>query len=131
MVAQESGRIVITEHDLEKRLWAAANALRGPIDPANFRALAVALPLSKSACDQWNHGHLEATDEPSSERTARLRPTSSTPGAASMSPSIRHSERLGATCAPQRAKSQALAKLYETMNGGVDDFERRIGGELV
>ena len=38
----ESGDFVakLTQQDLESRLWGAANALRGPVDPADFRTYA-------------------------------------------------------------------------------------------
>ncbi len=69
MVAQESGRIVITEHDLEKRLWAAANALRGPIDPADFKTYVFPMLFWKWISDTWDYEHAEAVAEFGSELT--------------------------------------------------------------
>ena len=36
-VKAAGGMLSVTLDDLEKRLWDAANALRGPVDPADFK----------------------------------------------------------------------------------------------
>jgi len=54
---------VLTQHELESRLWAAANALRGPVDPADFKAYIFPLLFFKRVCDAWDEEHEAAAAE--------------------------------------------------------------------
>ncbi len=51
---------ILTQQALESRLWAAANALRGPVDPADFKAYIFPLLFFKRICDAWNEEHEQA-----------------------------------------------------------------------
>lgn len=53
----------ISQQDLEKRLWAAANALRGPVDPADFKTYVFPMLFWKWISDTWRHEHAEAVAE--------------------------------------------------------------------
>jgi type I restriction enzyme M protein len=44
----------LTQPQLEGRLWAAANSLRGPVDPADFKAYIFPLLFFKRICDTWD-----------------------------------------------------------------------------
>lgn len=52
----------ITQQQLESRLWGAANALRGPIDPADFKTYVFPMLFWKWISDTWDHEHAEALD---------------------------------------------------------------------
>jgi type I restriction enzyme M protein len=43
----------ISQQELEARLWAAANSLRGPVDPADFKAYIFPLLFYKHINDTW------------------------------------------------------------------------------
>jgi type I restriction enzyme M protein len=58
-----SVRLKISQAELESRLWAAANALRGPVDPADFKAYIFPLLFYKRICDAWDEEHALATAE--------------------------------------------------------------------
>lgn len=45
--------MTITQQELESRLWAAANSLRGPVDPANFKEFIFPLLFLKRIDDSW------------------------------------------------------------------------------
>lgn len=51
----------LTQQVLESRLWAAANALRGPVDPADFKAYIFPLLFFRRICDAWDEEHEQAT----------------------------------------------------------------------
>jgi type I restriction enzyme M protein len=51
---------VITQQDLESRLWAAANSLRGPVDPSDFKAYIFPLLFYKRLSDAWDGEHARA-----------------------------------------------------------------------
>lgn len=53
----------ITQQDLESRLWGAANALRGPVDPADFKTYVFPMLFWKWISDTWAFEHAEAVDE--------------------------------------------------------------------
>jgi len=53
----------ITTQDLESRLWGAANALRGPVDPADFKTYVFPLLFWKWISDTWVHEQDEAYEE--------------------------------------------------------------------
>ena len=50
----------ITLGDLESRLWAAANALRGPVDPADFKTYVFPVLFWKWISDSWTWEHAQA-----------------------------------------------------------------------
>jgi type I restriction enzyme M protein len=53
----------ITQQDLEKALWDAANALRGPIDPADFKTYVFPVLFFKWIDDTWQMHHRRAVDD--------------------------------------------------------------------
>lgn len=52
--------MTITLAQLESRLWAAANALRGPVDPADFKTYVFPMLFWKWISDTWKHERAEA-----------------------------------------------------------------------
>lgn len=52
--------MALTLQDLESRLWGAANALRGPVDPADFKTYVFPMLFWKWISDTWEHEHAEA-----------------------------------------------------------------------
>lgn len=44
----------VTQQELESRLWAAANSLRGPVDPSDFKAYIFPLLFYKRISDTWD-----------------------------------------------------------------------------
>ncbi|MGQ0825119.1 MAG: type I restriction-modification system subunit M [Actinomycetota bacterium] len=50
----------LSQQELESRLWAAANSLRGPVDPSDFKAFIFPLLFYKRICDTWNEEHTVA-----------------------------------------------------------------------
>jgi len=50
----------VTQQELESRLWAAANSLRGPVDPADFKAYIFPLLFYKRISDTWDAEHASA-----------------------------------------------------------------------
>jgi type I restriction enzyme M protein len=48
---------------LESRLWAAANALRGPVDPADFKTYVFPMLFYKWISDSWDFEHGQAVAE--------------------------------------------------------------------
>ena len=48
------------QQDIESWLWAAANILRGPVDPANLRDFVFPLLFLKRLSDTWDEEHAEA-----------------------------------------------------------------------
>lgn len=50
----------LTQQELESRLWAAANSLRGPVDPADFKAYIFPLLFFKRISDTWDAEHARA-----------------------------------------------------------------------
>lgn len=55
--------MTITQQELETRLWDAANALRGPVDPADFKTYVFPMLFWKWISDTWAYEHEEALDE--------------------------------------------------------------------
>lgn len=53
----------ITLQELEKRLWDAANALRGPVDPADFKTYVFPMLFWKWISDTWDWEHSAAVAE--------------------------------------------------------------------
>lgn len=52
--------MTISQLQLEARLWAAANSLRGPVDPADFKAYIFPLLFFKRISDAWDDEHARA-----------------------------------------------------------------------
>src|SRR5438876_4660455 len=50
----------LSQQELESRLWAAADSLRGPVDPADFKAYIFPLLFFKWISDTWDMEHAEA-----------------------------------------------------------------------
>ena len=57
-----SGAGHLTEQELESRLWDAADSLRGPVDPADFKSYIFPLLFFKWISDTWDMEHAEALD---------------------------------------------------------------------
>lgn len=55
--------MTITQQELESRLWDAANALRGPVDPADFKTYVFPMLFWKWISDTWVYEHDKAIDE--------------------------------------------------------------------
>jgi type I restriction enzyme M protein len=53
----------LTQQELESRLWAAANSLRGPVDPADFKAYIFPLLFFKRISDTWDGEHERALSD--------------------------------------------------------------------
>lgn len=53
----------LTLADLERRLWDAANALRGPVDPADFKNYVFPMLFWKWISDTWEWEHRQAVEE--------------------------------------------------------------------
>ena len=52
--------MALTQQELEGRLWAAANSLRGPVDAADFKAFIFPLLFYKRISDAWDDEHARA-----------------------------------------------------------------------
>ncbi len=50
----------VSQRELEGRLWEAANSLRGPVDPADFKAYVFPLLFFKWISDTWDWEHAQA-----------------------------------------------------------------------
>ena len=64
--------VAVTQAALESRLWAAANSLRGPVDPADFKAYIFPLLFYKRISDTWDAEHERALSDFGDEELARL-----------------------------------------------------------
>jgi type I restriction enzyme M protein len=53
----------ISQQQLEKALWDAANALRGPIDPADFKSYVFPILFFKWIDDTWHMHHRQAVED--------------------------------------------------------------------
>ncbi|MDA8071465.1 MAG: class I SAM-dependent DNA methyltransferase [Actinomycetota bacterium] len=58
-----ASRTDLTQQELESRLWAAANSLRGPVDAADFKAYIFPLLFFKRICDAWDEEHEQAASD--------------------------------------------------------------------
>ncbi len=54
--------IGLSQQELESRHWDAANSLRGPVDPTDFKAYIFPLLFYKRVCDAWDEEHAEAVE---------------------------------------------------------------------
>src|SRR5690606_5500078 len=52
-----------TQQELEARLWEAANCLRGPVDPADFKSYVFPILFFKWISDTWTAEHAEAVSD--------------------------------------------------------------------
>jgi type I restriction enzyme M protein len=52
--------VTLSQQELESRLWAAANSLRGPVDPSDFKAYIFPLLFYKRVTDAWDDEHARA-----------------------------------------------------------------------
>ncbi|MFJ5962044.1 type I restriction-modification system subunit M [Pseudarthrobacter oxydans] len=50
----------LTQRQLEQTLWEAANALRGPVDPGDFKAFVFPVMFFKWISDSWDHERVRA-----------------------------------------------------------------------
>lgn len=53
----------LTQRELEQALWAAANALRGPVEPADFKAYVFPVLFYKWISDVYDYHHKQAIDD--------------------------------------------------------------------
>ena len=53
----------LTQQELESRLWDAANSLRGPVDPADFKSYIFPILFFKWISDSWDYEHAQAAEE--------------------------------------------------------------------
>lgn len=60
---ETSTALTVTLQDLESRLWGAANALRGPVDPADFKTYVFPMLFWKWISDNWDWEHNKAVDD--------------------------------------------------------------------
>jgi len=58
--AHRAGRGVLNLVELERRLWGAANALRGPVDPADFKTYTFPMLFWKWISDSWDYERAQA-----------------------------------------------------------------------
>jgi type I restriction enzyme M protein len=50
----------LTQRQLEAALWSAANALRGPVDPGDYKAYVFPVMFFKWISDNWDYQHAQA-----------------------------------------------------------------------
>ena len=53
----------LTQQELESRLWDAANSLRGPVDPGDFKTYIFPLLFFKRISDAWDDEHARAVED--------------------------------------------------------------------
>jgi type I restriction enzyme M protein len=53
----------LTQAQLQSLLWAAANALRGPVDPGDFKAYVFPVLFFKWISDNWDYQHAQAVED--------------------------------------------------------------------
>lgn len=53
----------LTQRELEQALWAAANALRGPVDPGDFKAYVFPVLFYKWISDVYDYRHEQSLEE--------------------------------------------------------------------
>jgi len=62
----------LTQQELESRLWAAANSLRGPVDPADFKAYIFPLLFFRRVSDTWDDEHDRALADYNGQLTPEI-----------------------------------------------------------
>lgn len=65
----------LTQRQLENTLWAAANALRGPVDPGDFKSYVFPVMFFKWISDTWDHNHAEAVADFGDDLTDEIEAT--------------------------------------------------------
>ncbi|MBT2519103.1 SAM-dependent DNA methyltransferase [Streptomyces sp. ISL-90] len=63
MTLAPTDQLHLTQAQLERALLAAANALRGPVDPADFKSYVFPVLFFKWISDTWDHNHARAIAE--------------------------------------------------------------------
>lgn len=64
-----------TQSQLESTLWAAANALRGPVDPGDFKSYVFPVMFFKWISDTWDHNHVQAVADFGDDLTDEIEAT--------------------------------------------------------
>ena len=64
--------MTLSQQELESRLWAAANSLRGPVDPSDFKAYIFPLLFYKRVTDAWDDEHARAVADFGADVTAEV-----------------------------------------------------------
>lgn len=64
--------MTITQQELESRLLSAANALRGPVDPADFKTYVFPMLFWKWISDTWEYERAEAMEDYGDELTDEI-----------------------------------------------------------
>lgn len=62
----------MTQEQLQSVLWTAANALRGPVDPGDFKAYVFPVMFFKWISDSWDYQHAQALEEWGEELTVEI-----------------------------------------------------------
>src|SRR3954452_14123068 len=62
----------LTQQELERRLWDAANSLRGPVDPADFRTYVFPMLFWKWISDTWDYEQHQAVEEDGNDLTDEI-----------------------------------------------------------
>jgi type I restriction enzyme M protein len=62
----------LTQRQLESTLWSAANALRGPVDPGDFKAYVFPVLFFKWISDSWDHERARAVEDFSDDLTDEI-----------------------------------------------------------
>ena len=62
----------LTQARLQSTLWAAANALRGPVDPGDFKAYVFPILFFKWISDNWDYRHAEAVADWGDQLTVEI-----------------------------------------------------------
>lgn len=62
-MASEGVPVPLQLQELESRLWSAANALRGPVDPADFKTYTFPMLFWKWISDSWDYERAQAVAE--------------------------------------------------------------------
>lgn len=62
----------MTQEQLQSVLWTAANALRGPVDPGDFKAYVFPVMFFKWISDNWDHQHAKAVEDWGNELTDEI-----------------------------------------------------------
>jgi type I restriction enzyme M protein len=53
----------LSQQELESRLWEAANSLRGPVDPTDYKAYIFPMLFYKRICNVWDEEHVKAEED--------------------------------------------------------------------
>ena len=62
----------LTQAELERALWAAANALRGPVDAGDYKAYVFPVMFFKWISDNWDYKHAQAVADWGDELTLQI-----------------------------------------------------------